>query len=208
MKLRHAHHGLEKFGIWLMVLALPPATAPSVLAAQPPEPSSNADRAASPADPAAAVPATSLPVSLGNIKRGLARAAAGDGLRSLNQTPTFKTHVVERERNWVNPFASDDFRSPTVGGGGNYAYEMQLVQFPKSRNPLAQPYAAFNSSELLQVSITTLVQQLLAPKVVEGAQSAARRHAQEAAREELERALAEYCAVQPNGGAGIFGCGP
>lgn len=207
MKLRHAHHGLATFGIWLMALALMPAMAPAVVAAQPPEPSSNADTAASPAPPPAAVPATSLPVSLDNIKRGLARAAAGDGLRSLNQTPTFKTQVVERERNWVNPFASEDFRSPTVGGG-NYAYEMQQVQFPKSRNPLAQPYAAFNSSELLQVSITTLIQQLLAPKVVEGAQSAMRRHTQEAAREELERALAEYCAVQPNGGAGIFGCGP
>lgn len=192
--------------MWLTACGLAVILGPAAVAAQARQSSQPADTSSS--EQAEAKPATSLPVSLEDIRRGLARAESGEGLRGLNQTPQFKVEIIEKAQNWVNPFAPEDFSSPTVGQIGNYAYELQQVMFPKTDYPLAQPYAAFSQGELLQVSITTLLQQLLTPKLIDSLQQAQKQRSKEAAREELQRALQEYCAAQPNGGAGVFGCNP
>lgn len=204
MALVSAHRRASKTAIWLVVCGLALGTSSAVLKAQPPEASKPADMA-SPSEEPAVDAATSLPVSLARIKKDLARAETAPGLRGLNETPHFKVEVVEQARNWVPYFTGADFSSPTVPGG-NYAYELQQVIFPKTRYPLAQPYAAFNGGELLTVSITTMLQQLLTPEVIKGVQAARAAHDRQAVRDELERALAEYCAQQPNGGQGVFGC--
>jgi hypothetical protein len=198
--------------IWLMVLglALPwsalPASAQEAGSSPVADRSSPAQDGTEAARTSHAAPATSLPTSIDRIKRDLERAESGEGLRGLNQTPHFKVQVVETSKpNWVPKFSDEDFSSPAVPGG-NYAYELQQLMFPKTRDPLAQPYAAFSQGELLTVSLTTLLQQLLTPKVLSAVQQAQRAHNEEAARAELARALAEYCAAQPDNGAGIFGC--
>jgi len=206
MTAHRVRHWAGKSAICLALFGLTSAWPVATVAAQTASSSQTADKTSSSQDEAK--PATSMPVSLDEIRRGLARAENGEGLRGLNQTPQFKVEIIEKAQNWVNPFAPADFSSPTVGQIGNYAYELQQVMFPKTDYPLAQPYAAFSQGELLQVSITTLLQQLLTPKLIDSLQQAEKQRSKEAARDELKRALEEYCAAQPNGGAGVFGCTP
>ncbi len=195
----------EKIAICLSALGLFLSAGLAAASAQ----ASGAADSPSPAqDVAAPEPATSLAVSLDDIRRGLARGERGEALRGLNEVPHFKVEVVEQHRrDWSTSFdgQQDDYSSFPVPGG-NYAYEIQRLNFPATRYPLAQPYAAFTQSELLQVSLTTMMQQLLTPKVIDSLQQAQRQRNKEAARAELERALQEYCAAQPNGGQGVFGC--
>jgi hypothetical protein len=69
-----------------------------------------------------------------------------------------------------------------------------------------QPYAAFTPGEMIQVSLTSIVENYLAKKVISGIVSARRSSAEQAAREDVRRAIEEYCAAQPHGGAGIRIC--
>ena len=54
--------------------------------------------------------------------------------------------------------------------------------------------------------VENLVGKYLAGKAVNAVTSAERAHAEAAAREEVHRAIAEYCAAQPSHGAGIEIC--
>ncbi len=168
---------------------------------------SPASEAASPADDSS----TNLPVSLDAIRKGLEKSAnPDDQLKGLNEPVHFKVEIQEKQKmpeNVLTGTTKEDYASPVVPGG-IYAYEMQQVLFPKTDNPLAQPYAAYSQGELLTVSITTLLEQLLTPKLVQSVDNARKSHNEQAARDELARALGEYCASKPDNGAGIFGCDP
>jgi hypothetical protein len=201
-KNRTAGHGVQ-CGMRLMTLALALLCAAAPVAAQEPE-TSPATGTASPADDNTA----KLPVSLDAIRKGLEKAdKPEEQLKGLDQPVHFKVEVQEKAKMPENVFTGIDWSSPAVPGG-IYAYELQQVLFPKTDNPLAQPYAAYSQGELLQVSLTTLLQQLLTPKVVQGVANAGRAHDEQAARDELAKALAEFCASKPDNGAGIFGCDP
>jgi hypothetical protein len=78
--------------------------------------------------------------------------------------------------------------------------------WPSVDNPLVQPYAAFGQGELLTVAAESLVGQCLARKALGAIGSAVRAHAESAAREEVRHAIRDYCAAQPNGGAGMAIC--
>jgi hypothetical protein len=205
--MRRLEQGAEISALLILLtgLGLPSSLGAEPLGQQGSGTQASAETATSAGDAAQVDAATSLPVSLSQIRKDLEKAEAGGGLRGLDETPHFKVEIVEQPQNWVPKLTKEDYSSPAVPGG-LYAYELQQVMLPKTQNPLAQPYAAFNSGELLTVSLTTLLQQLLTPKVVKAVEDAQRAHNEQAARDELARALAEYCAAQPNGGAGVFGC--
>jgi hypothetical protein len=78
--------------------------------------------------------------------------------------------------------------------------------WPSVDNPLVQPYAAFGQGELLTVAVENLVGQYVAGKAAGAIGGAVRAHAEAAAREEVRQAIHDYCAAQPNGGAGIPIC--
>jgi hypothetical protein len=78
--------------------------------------------------------------------------------------------------------------------------------WPSVDNPLRQPYAAFSQGELLTILIENLVGKYLGGKAVNAVSSAERAHAESAAREEVKQAIRDYCAAQPNNGAGIQIC--
>jgi hypothetical protein len=168
---------------------------------------STASDTASPADDSAA----KLPVSLDAIRKGLEKSENPEQqLKGLNEPVHFKVEIQEKQKmpeNVLSGTTKADYASPVVPGG-IYAYEMQQVLFPKTDNPLAQPYAAYSQGELLTVSITTLLEQLLTPKLIQSVDNARRSHNEQAARDELAQALADYCASKPDNGAGIFGCDP
>jgi len=78
--------------------------------------------------------------------------------------------------------------------------------FPSVSNPLMQPYAAFNQPELMTIIIENLVGKYLIAKAFSATNAAARERAEAAAREEVRQTIVQYCAGQPNGGAGIKIC--
>jgi len=145
-----------------------------------------------------------LPVSLDRIREALEQPAA-EPLRGLDERAQFHVEIRERQK-LEDLLKSLNFNSGPAVPGGLYAYEQQRLLFPRVDNPLVQPYAAFNQRELIVVSLTTLIENYLAGRVVHAITSANRSWAEAAARQDVERAIAEYCAAQPNGGAGIQIC--
>jgi hypothetical protein len=179
---------------------------PAALAQQV-QPSSAAAGASSQPD---ATPATTpaLPVSLDKIRDGLERTAApGILLKNVEDNPTFRVEILER-RKIEALLATLDFKSGPTPPGGVYGYEQQRVMFPAVDNPMAQPYAAFSQTELAIVSAESAINMMLAKYLAKGIRNAYRASQEQAARAEVERAIAEYCASKPNGGAGIQLCVP
>ncbi len=131
-----------------------------------------------------ALPDTSppeLPVSIARIRAALERP---DLLTLPQITPDFVVSVQERERfdKLVPPL---DFRSGPVPPGGLYAYE----QLQRSGLSTVQP--------LVVVDLIAIARGIARAY---SAQSAA------AARENVRRVIADYCAAQPSAGAGIAIC--
>jgi hypothetical protein len=150
--------------------------------------------------------ATRLPVSIDRIRKGLATSVPGLRLRfTKTETPDFRSSVLEQER--LNEIiANMDVKAGPVPAGGLYYYEQQRIFFSPSENPLMQPYAAFNGGEFLTIAIENLAASYLGGKVLDSVTSARRAHAETAAREEVARAIAQYCAAQPYRGSGILIC--
>jgi hypothetical protein len=99
-------------------------------------------------------------------------------------TPDFVVNIRERERfeKLMKPW---DFSSGPVPPGGLYAYE----QLQRSGIAIAQP--------LFLIDLMAIGR---------GVSKAAYSARTAAARRTVERAIAEYCAAQPDGGAGIQLC--
>ena len=140
-----------------------------------------------------------LPVSLDRIRQALERAPAGP-LRGLDERPHFRVLIQERQRidELLNTLKFDS--GPPVPGG-LYAYQQQQQVFPTVNNPSMQPYGAFSQGELATVLIENLLEQYAGSRLIQGIAEASRAREEQAAREEVQRALAEFCAthvcVQP-----------
>jgi hypothetical protein len=148
-----------------------------------------------------------LPVSLDKIREALQQTPSVPTLRGLNETAHFKVEIHERQQFTLDDFIKSlDFKSGPVPAGGLYGFEQQRQMFPASDYPLRQPYAAFSQSELLTIVIENLAGKYLANRAINAVTAAERAHAEAAAREEVQRSIAEYCAAQPNNGAGIQIC--
>lgn len=134
-----------------------------------------------------------LPVSLDHIKQALAQAPA-EPLRGLDERPLFRVEIRERQKieDLLNTLKFDS--GPAVPGG-LYGHQQQELAFPKTDKPLMQPYAAFNQGELLTVAIENLLAQYFGARMLHSIEDASRARAEEAAREEVQRALAEFCAT-------------
>lgn len=176
------------------------ATAPA--RAQTPKPSS-------PPDPAATAVSTeehalNLPVSLDKIKEALEQTPA-ISFRTLDERPMFRVQIRERQR-IEELLATLNYKSTPAPAGGLYGYEMQRQVWPAVDNPLRQPYAAFNQSELLTILIENLAGRYLGGKAIDAITSAERARAKAAARDDVRQAVSEYCSAQPNAGAGILIC--
>jgi hypothetical protein len=145
-----------------------------------------------------------LPVSLDRIREALEQPPV-EPLKGLDERPQFRVEIRERQK-LDELIQSMDFKSGPAVPGGLYGYEQQQVLFPKVNNPLVQPYAAFSQSQLAVTSLEALLEKYLAGRVMNGLSSASRAAAQASARQEVERAIAEYCAAQEHHGAGIEIC--
>jgi len=145
-----------------------------------------------------------LPVSLDRIKEALEQPPALS-LRSLDERPMFRVQIRERQR-IEELLATLNYKTAPAPAGGLYGYEMQRQVWPAVDNPLRQPYAAFNQSELLTILVENLVGHYLGGKALSAVSAAERARAEAAARKDVRQAVADYCAAQPNAGAGILIC--
>jgi hypothetical protein len=133
------------------------------------------------------------PAALGRIREGLVRAENRKLLRMLQLEPTFKVTIDEQDR--INRLVSR-IEIPKPGprpGNGWYGYEQQRQLFNPTDQPLQQPYAAFSGGELVTIALENLIGHYGGKKLADAVQGAEKRHAQNAAQQEVERAIAEYC---------------
>jgi hypothetical protein len=183
---------LTRMRLMALVFAASVASAP-LSAAQPPAaatPSVQEPRSSSAQD---APP--SLPVSLDKIKDALNVPPSLLPLLGLNDKPTFRIEVREKQQIKIDDLlASMDFKSGPAVPGGLYGYEQNRLAFPAVDNPLRQPYAAFSQSELLTIAIENLAGNYLGGRALNAVTSAERAHAEQAARDEVQRELADFWA--------------
>jgi hypothetical protein len=129
-----------------------------------------------------------LPVSLERIREGLASEKPSI-LDALDRQPNFRVEVEEKRPNFAEMFPPGSFDGGPVPPGGLYAYEQQRMLFPNSTPALF----SFDALPVFR-------------QLVNAISEARRARAAAAAREEVERAMAEFCAAQPNRGEGVVGC--
>jgi hypothetical protein len=152
-------------------------------------------------------PPEELPVSVDRIREALAKALPKPLLGKVEVRPDYSV-TVEQRFAIEDSFRPEDFKAGPVPAGGLYAYEQQQLLWNKVSDPLAQPYAAFSGGELLTIALENLLIKYLGGRLVQAMTTAERAQAEEAARANAARAIAEYCAAQPGGGAGIEICTP
>ena len=135
-------------------------------------------------------PALNIPVSLDNIRDGLSRPPA---LLGLDRKPDFSV-TIEQQQRLEELFRSLEFRMGPPPPGGLYAYEQQRLLFSKTADPLVQPFAAFSGGQLITLAIENLVGKYLFDRMTGGQ----RAKAEKVARKEVVRAIADFCAKQPD----------
>jgi hypothetical protein len=169
------------------------ATLFSASAALAQEPSASSPTAA-PESSNADAQSGDLPVSLDHIRDGLKRQATDSILKRVEIPPDFRIQILEQQR--INDMLSKlDFKhlNAPAPAGGLYGYDQQQRLFNSVDHPLVQPYAAFSGSELITVAIENLI-----ARVVNGISDAERARAEHAARQEVDQAIADYCAARPD----------
>jgi hypothetical protein len=150
-----------------------------------------------------------LPVSLERIRAGLKRQATESLLIRVEIPPDFRVQILEQQR--INDMLSKlDFKHLSGGpvpAGGVYGYEQQRRLFNPVDNPLVQPYAAFSGGELITIALENLIAKYLGGKALNAVSDFERARAERAARQEVDKAIADYCAARPDR-AEIQLCGP
>jgi hypothetical protein len=199
--------------LFALTLAVPPVSAQDGPASSPQQPASAPKDSARAGTTVTETKASDtkdeepgLPVSLDKIKDALNQPPSSLTFRSLDETPTFRMQVQERQK-IEELLATLNFKTTYVPAEGVYGYWMQRQWFPAVDNPLRQPYSAFSSGELLTILIENLMGHYLGGLAVDTVSNEKRAHAEAAAKEEVRSAVAQYCAAQPNGGAGLQICG-
>lgn len=181
--------------IFLLVAAILSGAAVSAQSGQPSSAASTPQDAPTVADQDA--PARDLPVSLDRIRQLLADAPANPLIGGSHPPPDFRVTVEER-RFLLDILETLDVKTEPAPPGGLYANEIQQ-QFWNTRNsPLGRPYAAYTSSELVQVSLTSILSALVMRYMTDSVKAMSRSQAEAAAHEEVQRAIAEYCGARPD----------
>lgn len=135
-----------------------------------------------------------LPVSLENIREALARPPV---LVGLDRKPDFSVTIEEAQR-LEELFRSLEMKMGPAPPGGLYAYEQQRMLFNPTDHPLSQPYAAFSGGELITLAIEGLIGRWITDVAKNGLSGAEKKRAEKNAREEITRAITQFCAEQPD----------
>jgi hypothetical protein len=180
--------------LFLLVGVLVPA---SVVFAQEPLPQPASSAAASSQSSRADGQTGALPVSLDHIRAGLKREATDSLLKRVEIPPDFRIQILEQQRidDMLSKLDFTHLNAPAPAGG-LYGYDQQQRLFNSVDHPLVQPYAAFSGGELITVAVENLMARYLGGKVLSGLTDAERARAERAARQEVEKEIADYCAAR------------
>ncbi len=195
--------GSMRFTFLFVVMLATTAAAPrqdSTLSSAGVNPGSTASRV-----PPGAEPPLDLPVSLDRIRELLSKPSRLQ--ESLLKRPTFKIEVEEQRhvQELLSTLAAQSKAGPAPFGGV-YGYETQRVMLSSLSTPLMQPYAAFTGGQLLTLAFEALLTKYLGWRALDAITAADRARAAVAAHAEVARAIVEYCAGLPDGGAGVRMC--
>jgi hypothetical protein len=136
-----------------------------------------------------------LPVSIDHIRDALSRPTDSSLLRITELPVDFRITIVEQRK--IDEMLSKlDFKGGPVPAGGLYAFEQQQRLFRPTDRPLMQPYAAYNGGQFMTIALENLLGKYLGGPLVNAVAGAARMHAEREAREEVDRAIADYCAAR------------
>ncbi|MQA31410.1 MAG: hypothetical protein GEU82_16515 [Luteitalea sp.] len=172
------------------ILATAPAEAQTPA---PPAPSSPETTTSPPKD----VPPADLPVSLDHIREALKKPAEPSLLKNAELPADFRVEIVEQRK--IDEMLSNlDFGGGPVPAGGLYSFEQQQRLFRPTDRPLMQPYAAFNGGQFITIALQNLIARYLGGRAIDAVSSAERARAERAAREEVDGAVAKYCASRPD----------
>ena len=138
-----------------------------------------------------------LPVSLDRIRQALDQAPERPPLLGLSPGNMPSFHIeIHAPRGIQELMDSLKFNSGPTPPGGLYNYEQQQNLWSKQQHPEMQPYGAFGQGQMITILLENLLEKYVAARVVNGVSSARQTAAEEAAREEVQRALAEFWAYQ------------
>ena len=127
--------------------------------------------------------ADEFPVSLARIQRALARPST---LRFKPDKPVFRVEIFGRKPTIEDILGPDYLRGPVPYGGMTHQEFLSMVT-PKD----VQGYAAFSNREGMVVAATSLALQWALQKAIHKVETAKEERAREAARREVQDALAE-----------------
>ena len=164
------------------------AMAAGVPQEQPQTPAAPARSADAPQKPAQAgttgvEPVPELPVSLERIQRALSRPAA---IRIRGDRVVFRVEVLGRKPTIEDILGPDYLKGPVPYGGMTHQEFLNMVT-PKD----FQGYAAFNNREGMTVAATSFALQWALQKAIHKFETAKQDREREAARKEVQDALAE-----------------
>ena len=182
--------------LFLTVLPCAPAAAQATAASSPGPKGS----------PAEDNPELAPAVSLDRIREALSRPPARSLLGNLKDLKADFRSEIEIRQKLDALLSTIDFKTGPAPAGGLYGYEQQQRLWNSVSHPLMQPYAAFSGGEMITLAIENLAAKYLGARVLSAVTGAQRARAEEAARAEVSRTIAEYCAVQPGHGAAIEIC--
>lgn len=154
---------------------------------QPPQtPQAQAQTDESPQKPAGTIavePLPELPVSLERIQRALSRPPA---IRIRGDRVVFRVEVLGRKPTIEDILGPDYLKGPVPYGGMTHQEFLNMVT-PKDY----QGYAAFNNREAMTVAATSFALQWALQKAIHKYETAKQDREREAARKEVQEALAE-----------------
>jgi hypothetical protein len=163
--------------LWALLIATLAAVAP-----QPATPSPGSVTAGTPQQ-TAGLDADSLPVDIERIQRALAQPPA---IRIDGNRPVFRVEVFGTKPTMEDILGPEFWKGPVQYGGMTHQEFLNMVT-PKD----VQGYAAFNNKEAATVAATSFLLKWALQKAVQKYKEAQTERAREAARKEVDAALAE-----------------
>jgi hypothetical protein len=150
-----------------------------------PAPRVDAAEAQKPASPAAGTDDVvgDLPVSIARIQRALSRPPA---IRLRGERNVYRVEIIGRKPTIEDILGPDYLKGPTPAGAPTHQEFLNLVT-PKD----FQGYAAFNNREAMTVAATSFALQWALQRAIHKFETAKQERDREAARKEVQEALAE-----------------
>jgi hypothetical protein len=164
----------------VMTPGVPQQPTPVSEAAVQAQPTSADSQSSAPATGNASAP---LPVSLSRIQRSLSRPPA---IRLENERVVVRVEVVSRKLTIEDILGPDYLKGPTPSGAMTHQEFLDIVT-PKD----VQGYAAFNNREGMTVAATSFALQWALQKAIHKFETAKQDREREAARKEVQEALAD-----------------